>query len=65
MVVIWAIFMLVLFVLEPLFLHRWFSERARRDPARALRLVSRLHWVLLIASLVTVAGAVAGSHGGL
>jgi uncharacterized membrane protein len=65
MVAIWAIFTLVLFVLEPLFLHRWFSERARRDPARALRLVSRLHWVLLIASLVTVAGAVAGSHGGL
>ena len=26
-------------------------------------LVTRLHWVLLAMSLVTVAGAVAGSHG--
>jgi uncharacterized membrane protein len=65
MVAIWVIFTLVLFVLEPLFLHRWFSERARRDPAGTLRLVRRLHWVLLIGSLVTGAGAVAGSHGGL
>jgi uncharacterized membrane protein len=65
MVAIWALFTLVLFVLEPLFLHRWFSERARRDPAGTLALARRFHWVLLIASLITIAGAVAGSHGGL
>jgi uncharacterized membrane protein len=65
MVAIWGVFTLVLFVLEPLFLHRRFSERARRDPAATLALMWRFHWVLLIASLVTVAGAVAGSHGGL
>jgi hypothetical protein len=65
MVAIWLVFTIVLFVLEPLFLHRWFSARARHDPAGTLRLVGRLHWVLLIASLLTVAGAVAGSHGGL
>jgi uncharacterized membrane protein len=64
MVAIWVVFTLVLFVLEPLFLHRWFSERARRDPAGTLALVTRFHRVLLIASLITVAGAVAGSHGG-
>ena len=65
MVVIWVMFSIVLFVLEPLFLHRWFAERARRDPAGTLALVTRFHCVLLIASLVTVAGAVAGSHGRL
>lgn len=65
MVAIWLVFTIVLFVLEPLFLHRWFSARARRDPAGTLRLVARLHWSLLIASLITLAGAVAGSHGGL
>jgi uncharacterized membrane protein len=65
MVAIWVVFTLVLFVLEPLFLHGWFSARARRDPAGTLRLVGRLHWVLLIASLITLAGAVAGTHGGL
>jgi uncharacterized membrane protein len=65
MVAIWLIFTLMLFVLEPLLLHRWFDARARSEPDRTLRLVSRAHWVLLIASLITVAGAVAGSHGGL
>jgi uncharacterized membrane protein len=65
MVAVWLVFTVVLFVLEPLFLHRWFSTRARRDPAGVLRLMQRLHRVLLIASLITVAGAVAGSHGGL
>jgi hypothetical protein len=26
-------------------------------------MISRLHWLLLAASLITVAGAAAGSHG--
>lgn len=63
MVLVWALFTLVLFVLEPLFLHRWFSERVRRHPESTFTLVTRLHWLLLCMSLVTVAGAVAGSHG--
>lgn len=57
------LFTLVLFVLEPLFLHRWFSRRAKEDPGNALRLASRFHWILLALSLVTIAGAAAGSHG--
>jgi len=65
MVGIWLVFTVILFVLEPLVLHRWFAARARADPDQTLRLVRRAHWVLLIASLITVAGAVAGSHGGL
>jgi len=65
MVLIWAIFTLMLFVLEPLWLHRWFERSARRDPERTLKLIERLHWFLLIISLLTVAGAVAGSHGWL
>ena len=63
MVLVWALFTLVLFVLEPLFLHRWFGERARHHPESTFSLVTRLHWVLLGMSLITVAGAVAGSHG--
>ena len=63
MVLVWALFTLVLFVLEPLFLHRWFSEGVRRHPESTFTLVTRLHWVLLGISLITVAGAVAGSHG--
>ena len=63
MVLVWALFTLILFVLEPLWLHRRFRERAQRDPEGTLAIVTRLHWLLLAASLVTVAGAAAGSHG--
>ena len=63
MMLVWAIFTLMLFVLEPLVLHRWFRARAARAPERTFAFIQRMHWVLLILSLVTVAGAVAGSHG--
>ena len=63
MVAIWAIFTLMLFVLEPLFLHRRLRERLRRDPSGTFVLIHRFHWVLLLLSLITVFGAVAGSHG--
>jgi uncharacterized membrane protein len=63
MVAVWTVFTIVLFVLEPLVLHRLFNERARRDPEGTFRLVERLHWVLLTLSLVTTFGAVAGVHG--
>jgi uncharacterized membrane protein len=65
MVAIWAIFTIVLFVAEPLFLHRWFHQRAMRDPEGSFRLVLRLHRVLLTLSLVTVGAAVLGAHGAL
>jgi len=63
MVCLWAIFTLMLFVLEPLFLHRWFKVRAKTAPESTFALIQRLHWVLLIASLITILGAVTGSHG--
>jgi uncharacterized membrane protein len=63
MVLVWSIFTLMLFVLEPFVLHRRLAARAQSDPDGTLRRVARLHWFLLAASLVTVAGAVAGSHG--
>ena len=63
MVLVWALFTLMLFVLEPLVLHRRLEASAARDPRGTLRAVARLHWVLLSLSLLTLAGAVAGSHG--
>jgi len=65
MVLLWTIFMLMLFVLEPLWLHQWFQQSAQRQPEETFALVQWLHWLLLVASLLTVAGAVAGSHGWL
>jgi uncharacterized membrane protein len=63
MVLIWAIFTFVLFVAEPLFLHRWFHRRAAADPEGAFAAVRTGHWVLLTLSLITIAGAVLGAHG--
>jgi hypothetical protein len=65
MVGVWAVFTFVLFVAEPLFLHRWFRDRAARDPDGTFRLVMQLHWGLLALSLTTVAAAVLGAHGAL
>tara|TARA_R110000850_G_scaffold64116_3_gene144304 strand:- start:96520 stop:96993 length:474 start_codon:yes stop_codon:yes gene_type:complete len=65
MVAIWLVFTLVLFVLEPLFLHRWFEAGVAVDPAGTLDRVQKGHIVLLIASLVTVGAGVLGAHGAL
>ncbi len=62
MVLVWILFTLMLFVAEPLFLHRWLTARARRAPDSTFALVQRFHWVLLILSLATIFGAAAGSH---
>jgi uncharacterized membrane protein len=63
MVATWLLFTLMLFVAEPLFLHRWLRARAEVEPESSLRLVEWLHRVLLIFSVITVLGAVLGSHG--
>lgn len=63
MTLVWLVFTLLLFVLEPLVLHRRLAERAARDPQGTLALLERAHRVLLALSLLAVGGAVAGSHG--
>ena len=63
MTLVWILFTLILFVLEPLILRRWFHEHAEKDPEKTFALVYRFHMVMLLISLATVAGAVAGSHG--
>ena len=54
MVLVWALFTVMLFIAEPLFLHRWFLVRAQRDPEGTFRLIERLHWILLGVSTVTI-----------
>jgi uncharacterized membrane protein len=63
MTIIWVIFTLVLFVLEPLILHRFFSNQATKDSEKAFKWLHRMHKILLTLSLIAVFGAVAGSHG--
>jgi uncharacterized membrane protein len=63
MTALWLIFTLMLFVLEPLFLHRWFHARAQVTPEATFRLIQGLHWFLLSLSIITIFGAITGSHG--
>jgi uncharacterized membrane protein len=63
MVFVWAVFTAMLFVLEPLVLHRKLLELSRTEPERTFRRIEFMHRVLLALSLVTVLGAVAGAHG--
>jgi uncharacterized membrane protein len=63
MVGIWLLFTAMLFVIEPLFLHRWLARRAAVAPDATFALIERLHWLLLALSAATMLGAVAGSHG--
>lgn len=63
MTLVWVLFTLVLYVLEPLVLHKLFKEYATKNPTKTFSFMHKVHWVLLILSLITTAGAVAGSHG--
>ncbi|WP_223393704.1 CopD family protein [Caulobacter segnis] len=61
MVGVWTLFALILFMAEPLVLHRRMAQS--RDPARAFRRLAVMHWALLAVSLIAIFGAVAGAHG--
>ncbi|MBK8906700.1 MAG: hypothetical protein IPM60_01970 [Rhodospirillales bacterium] len=63
MVFVWLLFSFMLFIAEPLFLHRYFLNSATKRPEGTFRLIETLHWVLLALSLITLLGATAGSHG--
>ena len=63
MTLIWIVFTLVLFVLEPLFLHQWFHEQAVKNSAKTFSQIHTIHKILLALSLLAVLGAAAGAHG--
>ncbi|MEE9364055.1 MAG: hypothetical protein V3U92_15760 [Cellulophaga sp.] len=63
MTLVWILFTLILYILEPLVLHKLFKKYAVKNPDKTFNFMHRAHWVLLILSLITTAGAVAGSHG--
>jgi uncharacterized membrane protein len=63
MVGLWLLFAFVLFVAEPFILHRHFNRWATAAPEAAFTWLHGMHWVLLVLSLATIFGAVAGSQG--
>ena len=63
MTLVWVLFTLILYVLEPLVLHKLFKKYVEENPSKTFSILHKAHWFLLILSLITTAGAVAGSHG--
>ncbi len=61
---LWALFMLIVFIGEPLAGLR-LATRAARSPNAALRRLALAHAVLLTLAVVTILGAVGGVQGGL
>jgi uncharacterized membrane protein len=61
MVVLWLAFAVMLFLVEPLHLHKRMATSS--EPERDFARLERMHRVALALALLTRAGAVAGSHG--
>lgn len=65
MVAIWAIFTFVLFVAEPMFLHRWFQRESEHAPDATFTKVLGLHRILLVLSFITLFFSMLGAHGAI
>jgi uncharacterized membrane protein len=65
MVIVWMLFALMVYVLEPLALHRRFREFALHDKNRAFAAAMRFHAMALLISAFAIVAGVLGAHGGL
>jgi uncharacterized membrane protein YhaH (DUF805 family) len=65
MVAVWVLFALMVYVFEPLVIHRLFHDFALRDKHRAFALTARFHVVALCVSAFAVAAGVLGALGAL
>lgn len=63
MVLVWGIFTVLLFLIEPILIHRVVHARIRAGDETVFTLLLRAHWVLLTLGLVTAFAAMLGSHG--
>lgn len=65
MIAVWVAFAVMIYALEPLFVHERFRTRALQDPERTFALATRMHAIALAVSAVTIAAGVLGAHGAL
>jgi uncharacterized membrane protein len=65
MIAVWVLFALIVYVLEPLALHRLFREFALRNKDRAFALATGLHALALTVAAFAIGAGVVGAHGGL
>jgi uncharacterized membrane protein len=65
MVAVWALFAVMVYVLEPLFVHKRFRTMALENPDGAFTLATRVHVVALVGSAITIGVGLLGAHGAL
>jgi uncharacterized membrane protein len=65
MVIVWLIFTVMLFIIEPFVIKNKLIEKAKIDPEGAFKKIQTMHAHLFWISLLTIIGAVAGAHGWL
>ena len=63
MICLWLLFAFVLFIGEPFILHRHLRRWASAKQDVTFAWLHRAHWVLVVLSVITILGAVAGSQG--
>jgi len=63
MILIWLIFATLLFVIEPFVVRRQPMSADEETAAHRLQRLQRVHTLLLVLSLLTIIGAVAGARG--
>lgn len=62
MVLVWLLFTLMLFVIEPIFLDKFFREWAKKDPVGLMKRVYKLHIFLITLSIFTIFTAMINTH---
>jgi uncharacterized membrane protein len=65
MIAVWILFAVIIYVLEPLVLHRLFQEFALRNKDRTFAVAIGLHAIALILAALALGAGVVGAHGGL
>lgn len=63
MLAIWIVFALMLFILEPLFIHEAFRRYVLSMPKQAFGVAVAAHAFALLASFVAIGAGVLGAHG--
>jgi uncharacterized membrane protein len=65
MVAIWVLFALMIYVVEPIVIHKLFHDFALREKDRAFALAAIFHAIALLVSAIAIGAGVLGAHGGL
>jgi uncharacterized membrane protein len=63
MVALWAVFGLILFVMEPLIVGPRMRAQLTNESTQALTRTQTLHWILLVISLLVIGFVIAGIYG--